>query len=267
MRCFISLFLLCATTRVDAQEWPRFRGPNGAGVSTTKFPVQWTEKDYLWKVALPGRGNSSPIAWEDHVFVTAAADKTGMRLGLCVDASSGKTVWQREFADAAYKLPARNHIATSTPTVDAERLYLAWATPTHYLVQALDRQTGKDVWKADLGKYVSQHGFGASPILYEDLLILSNEQDKTGSLHALDVKTGNEVWKLPRNSGNATYSAPCIYHVGNRPASIVFTNWQHGITAVEPRTGRVQWELSVFEPKKQERAIASPVIAGDLVRS
>jgi outer membrane protein assembly factor BamB len=265
MRLLIPLLLLVAANGLDAQEWPRFRGPNGAGVSATKFPLAWTEKDYLWKVPLPGRGNSSPIAWENRVYITASADKTGKRFVLCLDAAAGKTIWTREFDDASYHLHERNRIATATPTVDTERLYLTWATPKHYLVQALDRMTGKDVWTADLGPYVSQHGFGASPILHDDLLILSNEQDKNGSLHALDAKTGKEVWKISRHSGNATYSAPCIYQPKGQPAAIIFTNWQHGITAVEPRTGKVQWERSVFEPKKQERAIASPVIAGDLI--
>ena len=265
MRWLLPILMLSVAAAAPAQEWPRFRGPNGTGISATKFPVAWTEKDYLWKTLLPGRGNSSPVVWDNHVYITAAEDKTGNRFVLAIDAANGKTLWQRDFEDDAYKMHARNRIATSTPTVDAERLYLAWATPQHYVVQALDRRTGKDIWKVDLGPYISQHGFGASPILYDNLLILSNEQDKKGSLHALDVVTGKEVWKLPRNSGNATYSAPCIYSVGNQPASIIFTNWQHGITAVEPRTGKVQWETSVFEPKKQERAIASPIIAGDLI--
>ena len=265
MRWLGTITLMFAASVASAQEWNRFRGPNGVGVSPIKLPVEWTEKDYLWKVKLPGRGHSSPITWQDHVYVTASADKAGKRFVLCIDVKDGKTLWTREFDDASYKMHKRNSIATSTPCVDDERLYLTWSTPAHYVVQALERKTGKDAWKIDLGPYVSQHGFGASPILYEDLLILTNEQDKGGSLHALDTKSGKEVWRLPRNSGNATYSAPCIYQVGNRPAEIVFTNWQHGITAVEPRSGKVKWEISVFEPKKQERAIASPIIAGDMV--
>ena len=265
MRWIFPLVFLSVALSAHAQEWNRFRGPNGSGVSAAPFPTQWTAKDYLWSIPLPGRGHSSPVAWQDHVYVTAADNKSGKRFVLCVNAKDGTTIWQRDFADAAYKMHARNSIATSTPCVDKDRLYLTWATPARYVVQALDRKTGKDVWQIDLGKYVSQHGFGASPILYEDLLILTNEQDKTGSLHALDTKTGKEVWKLPRNSGNATYSAPCIYEIPGRAAEIVFTNWQHGITAVEPRTGKIKWEISCFEPKKQERAIASPIVAGDLV--
>jgi outer membrane protein assembly factor BamB len=263
-RIVVSILLLTASS-AHAQEWNRFRGPNGVGVSAAKMPTQWTKDDYLWKVALPGRGHSSPVAWQDDVFVTAADDKTGTRHVLCLDAGSGKTRWQREFADASYKIHKRNSIATATPTVDTERVYVAWATPQHYLVQALDRQTGKDVWKIDLGPFISQHGFGPSPILYEDLLILCNEQDAKSFLTAVETRTGKEVWKLPRNSGNATYATPCVYQPSGRAAELIFSNWQHGITAVEPRTGKVAWEISCFEPKKAERAIGSPIIAGERV--
>jgi outer membrane protein assembly factor BamB len=250
----------------QAQEWSRFRGPNGTGISTQTLPIKWTEKDYLWKVSIPGRGHSSPVAWQDHVYVTTCEEKAGKQRVLCLDVRTGKTVWQRDFEYAGYKMHKRNTSATSTPTVDSERVYLVWASPKNYSVIALDRLTGKDAWKVDLGPYIGNHGFGASLMMYDDLLILTNEQDKKGSsLLALDGKTGKKVWDIPRNSGNATYSTPCIYQPANQPASLIFTNWQHGITALEPRTGKLRWETSCFEPKKQERAIASPIISGDLV--
>lgn len=265
MRLTLVILLALAATSAHAQEWSRFRGPNGVGLSPMTFPVQWTDKDYLWKVAVPGRGHSSPVVWQNHIYVTAGEDKAGKRLVFCFDAASGKIIWQRDFASANYKLHKRNTIATSTPTVDAERVYLAWATPSQYVVQALDRLTGKDDWKIELGPYISQHGFGASLIRHDDLLILTNEQDKKSSLLAVDARSGKKVWEIPRNSGNATYSTPCIYQIAGRQTEIIFTNWQHGITAVDPASGKVTWETSVFEPSKQERAIASPIIAGDLV--
>jgi outer membrane protein assembly factor BamB len=96
-------------------------------------------------------------------------------------------------------------------------------------------------------------------------LILANEQDGGGSLLGLETATGKIRWQIPRKSGNATYATPCVYQAGSRPAEIIFTNWQHGITAVEPRSGKISWEISAFEPSMPERSIASPIVVGDMV--
>lgn len=255
----------CFASASQAQEWTRFRGPNGSGIgSAPTLPVKWTEKDFNWKVPIPGAGNSSPVLWGEKIFLTSGDTKTGQRLVLCLNAADGKTLWTRRFDSAAYKSHLRNGIATATPAVDQERVYISWATPQQYTVMALDH-AGQDVWTADLGPYKSQHGFGSSPIVYEDLLIAPNDQDDGGSLVALDKTTGKMKWQLPRQPKNATYSTPCVYQHGDGPPVLIFTNWQHGITAVEPKTGKVAWELSVFETTKPERAVASPVVAGDLI--
>ncbi len=258
------LFGLMFGGRADAQEWARFRGPNGTGLNPASVPTRWTDNDYTWKVPLPGVGHSSPILWGDKVFLTAGEPKTGKRLVLCLNAVDGRTLWSREYEAKTYHTHQRNSFATATPAADEQHLYVSWATPDQYSVLALDHQ-GEKLWQADLGPYKSQHGFGVSPIVFEDLVIVPNEQDGTGAILALEARTGKVRWKLERQGKNATYSTPCVYQPANGPAELIFTNWQHGITAVDPRTGKVNWELSVFDTKRPERAIASPVVAGDLV--
>src|SRR5438045_3460787 len=84
-----------------AQEWTRFRGPNGSGVaSAPKFPAQFSEADFNWKIELPGPGHSSPVIWGDRVFVTATPAGTAKRTILCIDAKSGRTLWTREYETA-----------------------------------------------------------------------------------------------------------------------------------------------------------------------
>lgn len=129
---------------------------------------------------------------------------------------------------------------------------------------ALDHD-GKLVWQTDLGPYKGNHGFGPSPILFENLVILANDQDKKGYIVALDKSNGQQVWKLPRNSGNATYSTPLLFQPKGKPAELIVTNWKHGMTSIDPKSGKVNWEKSIFEPNKAERAIASPILAGDLI--
>ena len=248
-----------------AQEWTRFRGPNGAGVSNaTTIPTSWTEKDFAWKVSLPGKGHSSPVLWGDRLFVTAGDRKSGKRIVLCLDADTGRTLWTKEFDAKSYSMHQRNSVATATPTVDGQRVYLTWATPDRVTAMALDHD-GKLVWDVDLGPFKSQHGFGVSPILFDGLLILANDQDNGGSLIALDAATGKQQWKVPRKSKNATYATPCVYQSGTRPAELILTNWQLGVSAVNPKNGEINWEISVFDRDRNERSIASPVIAGDLI--
>lgn len=259
----LSVLLLIAAVS-PAQEWSRFRGPNGSGVSETSLPTKWTDKERLWKTALTGTGHSSPVLWGEKIFLTSGDPKTGKRIVSCFAAKDGSKAWEKTFESEAYHTHQRNSFATSTPVVDADRLYVCWATPKQLTVQAL-RHDGTPVWQKDLGAFRSQHGFGVSPIRHDDLLILPNDQDKSGSLLALDAATGELRWTLPRNPKNATYSTPCVYQTDDRPAEIIVTNWQHGITAVDPKTGKVNWEISVFNTNTQERAIASPIVAGDLI--
>jgi outer membrane protein assembly factor BamB len=266
-RACLSLLVLFGLSlpSATAQEWTRFRGPNGSGVSeATTVPSSWTDKDFTWKVALPGKGYSSPVLWGAKVFLTAGDRKTGKRIVLCLDADSGRTLWTKELDAKSYAMHQRNSVATATPTVDAGRVYLTWATPSRLTAMALDHD-GKLVWEVDLGPFKSQHGFGVSPILHDGMLILANDQDNGGSLIALDAATGKERWKMPRKSKNATYATPCIYQTGTRPAELILTNWQLGISAVNPKNGRNTWEISVFDRTRNERAIGSPVVAGDLI--
>src|SRR5262249_1390537 len=80
-----------------AQEWPRFRGLNGSGVSAADLPTRWTDKDYRWQVKLSGPGHSSPVLWGDRLFVTSGGDAGKLHV-LCLDAASGRTLWNRAFA-------------------------------------------------------------------------------------------------------------------------------------------------------------------------
>jgi outer membrane protein assembly factor BamB len=265
LNTLLATWFVFASVAVAADEWPRFRGPNGAGLAAAvKLPDTWSEKDIAWKVPVPGVGISSPVVWGDHIYLSSADSASGKQTLFCVNATDGKTLWTREFTAGVYKKHKKNTFATSTPAADADRVYFAYATPEHYRVTALTHD-GKEAWAVDLGPYHSNHGFGASPIVYEDMLILTNEPDGDGKLIAVEAATGKTRWSVPRHGKNSTYSTPCVYQPPGKPPELVFTNWQHGMTGVDPKSGKVNWEISVFKPDQQERAVASPVVAGDLV--
>lgn len=246
-----------------AQEWTRFRGPNGSGISDTRFPVKWTDKDYKWKISLPGSGGSSPVVWGNRLFITSADVTADKRYLLCIDTKTGKTLWQKPFAFAKYKKQKNNTFASNTPVCDRERVYVLWQGPKKSPVVAFDHQ-GKKIWEIDLGPYKHGQGGAVSPIVYQDMVIIDNDHKEGSFLLAVDSKTGKQRWKIPREGKRACYSTPCIYQAPGRKPEIIFTHSFEGIIGVDAVTGKQNWHIDPFG-RFQQRAIASPVIVDDLI--
>jgi len=260
------LLLLGFIGSVDGQQWNRFRGPNGSGVSeATTVPVRWVQDDYNWTIPLPGKGHSSPVSWDRKLFVTSADLAAGERYLLCIDATDGAVLWKKSFPLREYKSNKRNGFASHTPAVDASHVYTIWQATGGSLLVALDHD-GKQAWQYELGGYAGGHGPAISPIVHDDLVILANDQDKNGEsfLIALDAGNGKLRWKIERKSDRACYSTPCIFQQAGRPDTIIFTHSYRGISGVNARDGTTLWELDVFGTHKQ-RAIGSPVVSGNLV--
>ena len=249
----------------SAQEWTRFRGPNGSGVaeSAAVIPAKFTDRDFAWKAELPGEGHSSPVLWGGKLFITSADRASGKRYVHCIEAASGNVLWKREYEFAPYGQHRDNAYAAATLAVDAEHVYAPWINPQRYELVALDHE-GKEVWKTDLGPFKSQHMNGSSPVLVEDLVVLVNDQEKPGEscVVALDRKTGKERWKLPRKSEKSTTGTPCVYQPKDGVPQVVVASNGHGLTGIDARSGKVVWEIEDASPF---RVVASPVIAGDVI--
>jgi len=243
------------------ENWTRFRGPNGTGASEAEgIPVTWTEADYNWKIELPGGGNSSPVVWGERVFITSGDPKTGDQVVLCLNAEAGRTIWEKRLPSSPHHLHSRNSYASSTPAVDAERLYVAWASPDKYRLAALDHG-GNLVWEIELGPFDSQHGFGTSPIVVGEMVIIGSEQKGPNSfLLAVDRRTGETKWKTPREYRRTAYSTPCVREKEDGETELIFNSGANGITGVDPQTGEVNWQIKVFD----KRSVSSPICVGGL---
>ena len=135
------------TSVSQGQEWTRFRGPNGQGISDAKtIPVKWTEKDFNWKVELPGGGHSSPVLWGDKLFVTSGNQKAEHSVLLALSVSDGEVLWQKQYAVSKYRMNKLNSFATATPAVDADHVYMLWTSPEETILTALDH-SGIEIWK------------------------------------------------------------------------------------------------------------------------
>ena len=266
---FAVLFLLASVGL--AQEWTRFRGPNGTGESeATTIPATWTDADYNWKIELPGRGHSSPVLWGDKIFLLSADQKTATRYFMCIDANTGKKLWTREFPSKTHKLHVRSSYGSCTPCVDAERVYIAWSDPEHTLLMAFDH-SGNDVWTQDFGSWISQHGFGSSPMLYDDMVVLNCSQEPTKDpkdpapnqsfIAAVEKTTGKLRWRTERKIDTASYSVPCVRKTEDGGEELVCNTTAEGIFALDPKTGREKWSFNAFSM----RTVSSPVLVSGLV--
>lgn len=256
----------------SAQEWSRFRGPNGSGESeATTIPAQWTEKDINWKTKLPGIGHSSPVLWGDKIFLLSAEPDTAKRYVLCVNAGDGQVIWKREFQGVPHHLHTLSSYASCTPAVDDKRVYFAWSDPEHTLVMALDH-SGNDLWTQDLGPWVSMHGFGTSPMLVDDLVVVNGSQEPSGMkadsprpkesfVVALEKETGNPRWKTPRKIDTASFAVPCIHKTADGKTELLCCTTGEGIFSLDPKTGKENWSETVFKL----RTVSSPVLVGGLV--
>ena len=256
--------LLGGMSGSQAQEWSRFRGPNGSGVSTARtVPTSWSDNDYNWTAKLPGSGHSSPVVWRDRVYVTCGDEQSGTRRLVAVSAASGDALWVKEFPSEHHKKHALNSFASATAVTDRRHVYTVWGTPRRTVVAAITH-SGREVWRAELPAFRSGHGFGVSPMIYDDLLILPVEQQGDSLWTALKCADGQQQWRVKRDS-KLHYAPPCLFEQRDSEPLLVFVNWKYGISGVSPRTGDIRWNFDVFDKQHVESSIGSPVVVDDLV--
>ena len=234
-------------------EWPQFRGPGGQGVSlAVKVPLEWNATSHIaWKVEVPGRGWSSPVLSKDRLYLTTATGGDGAALtlhALCLDAASGRTLWNTEVFQpdpaAAQAMHRKNSPASSTPIVTSDRLYLHFG---HMGTAALDL-SGGIVWKQDELKYPPVHGAGGSPVLVGDALVFSCDGERDPFVVALNAATGAIRWKTPRNSPakkQFAFSTPLAITVGGVPE--IISPGPGFVGAYDVKDGREIWRVGYGE--------------------
>jgi outer membrane protein assembly factor BamB len=238
----IMLFSTQSASPLRAADWPQFRGPGGLGVSADQgLPLNWgPTQNIAWKVALPGKGASSPIVVGSRVIVTChsgTVDQVSRQI-LCFNRADGALLWS---TDVPSKLPegrisrGDHGYASSTPAADDQRIYAFFGKSG---VFAFDFH-GRQLWHADVGEQLHEWGSAASPVLFGDLVIV-NASTESGSLVALDRRTGREVW---RTGGiQEAWNTPLLVPVNGGTELIVSIPQQ--ILAFDPASGRQLWNCA-----------------------
>ncbi len=230
---FVSLLNLTFFTPVQAEDWPRFRGPTGQGVSSEKqLPLAWSATENIaWKTAIPGEGWSSPAVWGNQIFLTATTDEGTSCHVICVDRVSGSIQWDKEVLKQEPRHKRKdNSYATPTPVTDGERVFAVFGSGG---IAALTVD-GTLQWTNDEIKFYSQHGLGASPIIHGDLLIMPFDGSSDGEdnlvgfkkgwdgavVMALDKKTGEVRWRGKRGLSRLAHVTPMVLESNGTPQLI-----------------------------------------------
>lgn len=271
------------TAAAAAENWPQWRGPHGQGISSeTQLPAEWgPNRNIAWKTPLP-HGYSSPIVWEDRIFLTTAlegdvvpgvvpesvrieqphpdsvsGDRKHTLKVLALDTKSGKVVWEQTahegpVFDARHR---RSTFAGPTAITDGKMVYAYFGPEGLYAYDF----NGKLVWKIVEKFHTLGLGTGTSPILFENAVIIQRDQDdKTSVVVAYDKMTGKELWKTPRPV-QISWSTPVLMDVGGRTELV--TNGSENVIAYDPKTGKELWRTRGV----RSNAIHTPLVGKGLV--
>lgn len=235
----------------SADNWPAFRGADGSGRADGHgLPVTWSEtRNVRWKTAIHGKAWSSPVIWGKQIWLTTAPEDGKELSAVCVDRDSGKIVHDLVVFDnpkPAFVHPT-NSYASSTPVIEEGRVYVHYGSAG---TACIDTNTGKVLWQRRDLPCDHWRGPASSPILFENLLILTFDGHDFQYLAALDKETGKTVWKTDRQlapaaadgDGKKAYSTPIIIKVGDQ--QMLISPAAYGTQAFDPKTGKEIWRVS-----------------------
>ena len=255
------LTVVAVARSASGQDWPEFRGPDGQGISTERdLPIEWSEaRNVVWKAAVPGRGWSSPVVAGGRVWITSATGDRDVSLrALAFDVETGHELVNTEVfrIRGGASINPKNSHASPSPIVDGDRVYV------HFGAQGTAALTtaGEVVWKTRFS-YESQHGAGGSPVLFEDLLILSCDGVDTAFVVALDKRTGKTRWKtFRRQPWDQAYSTPLVIRTGERTQVVSVGAFR--AVAYDPASGKEIWRVAYADGFSN---VPRPVYGNDLV--
>ena len=257
-----------------AENWPNWRGPTRDGISAeTNLPVEWdTEQNIAWKRAMPAWSGSTPVIWNELIFINVAVDDDNLELW-CLDRNTGETQWARPLSDGNRRLRKQN-MSSPSPVTDGERVWVMTGTG---IIKAFDLE-GDELWTRNIpesyGAFGLNWGYASSPLLHGDALYVQvlhgMRTDDPSYVLRLNAETGETVWRVERpteavRESPDSYTTPALLEYDGT-TEIVITGGD-AVTGHAHDTGRELWRADGLNPTRNRsyRIIASPVVHDGLI--
>ena len=257
-----------------AENWPNWRGPTRDGVSReTNLPTEWdTDTNVAWKLALPAWSGSTPIVWNDRIFLNVAVDDENIELW-CLDRDTGQPIWQRHLSGGNRRARKQN-MSSPSPVTDGERVWVMTGTG---ILKAFDVE-GNELWMRDIqetyGPFGLNWGYASSPLLHENALYVQvlhgMRTDDPSYLLRIDSDTGGTVWRVERptearRESPDSYTTPALLQYDGT-TEIVITGGD-AVSGHDPESGRELWRADGLNPTRNGafRIVASPIVWGEMI--
>jgi len=276
---YLLIAVLVSGTAARAENWPQWRGARHDGISReTDVPVKFGKSESLvWRLELPQRAGSTPVVWDDHIFLTSPAADDSALLLMCVS-TDGKPLWTKEMGKGNRNARGtEGNSASPSPATDGQHV---WAFVGTGMLGCYDFG-GNEVWKFDLqdryGKFIIQFGMTSTPVLDGDRLYLQlihgdgNAKTREALVVCLDKSTGKEIWKQPRPSeayaeNEHSYASPTLYRDDHQ--AFLLTHGADYIVAHDLDDGHELWRCGGLHPDRYDptlRLVSSPVCVPGLI--
>ena len=258
-----------AAVPVSAETWPNWRGPTRDGVSSeTGLPVEWdTQRNIAWKLEMPAWSGSTPVIWNERIFINVAVDDDNIELW-ALDRTDGAVLWQRHLSDGNRRLQKQN-MSSPSPVTDGESVWVMTGTG---ILTAFDFE-GNQLWRRDIqesyGRFGLNWGYASSPLLHAGALYVpvlhGMRTDDPSYLLRIDAATGDTVWRVERptqarRESPDSYITPALLRYDG-VTEIVVTGGD-AVTGHDPETGEELWRADGLNPRREGhyRIVASPVV-------
>lgn len=242
-------------------DWPWWRGPSRDGTADPQQtpPLQFSDSEnVLWKADVPGRGYGSPTVVGQRVFLATCDEASGSQSVLCFASDTGKLLWDTEVhASGAMRKNNKSTGASSSAACDGQHVFINFPNNGALITTALDLD-GQQVWQRRVSDYEMHQGYGASPVLYQNLVIVAADNKKGGALAGLDRRTGDVVWRRERFP-KPNYPTPTLLHVAGKDQLIMIGCDM--VISYDPLTGETLWETEGATTE----CVTSTVTDGELI--